>query len=147
MHYCEENLTGACLESSARDCLGALEAANIQPSCVVMQGISGMAVGMVLAAKLGCHYAVIRKPGEDSHSGRNIEGVIPATGQVVIVDDFVSEGHTMIRMIEALRASKGWNPHRDLTVLLYQQANIPAMPESALPMLHRVAFLPCGRRV
>jgi orotate phosphoribosyltransferase len=152
MHYCGgQNLTGVALVKNTKACLDALHEYQITPSCIVMRGVSGMAVGMVLAAKLGCAYAVVRKPDEDTHSWRDIEGTIPGTGQVVIVDDFVAEGDTMVATVEAIRASGSeadgttWNPHRDLTVLLYQQVNVPEWrTEKIAKLMHRVTYLPCA---
>lgn len=128
MHYLGgTNLTGHALVAATKRCMAKLETHKITPSCVVMQGVSGMAVGMVLAAKLGCNYAVVRKPNEDSHSYEKITGDIPGTGQIVIVDDFTACGDTIIRVLRALKGSKGWNEHRDVNVLLYQQQSGPSM--------------------
>ena len=153
MHYCSgQNLTGVGLVRYVKACKQALEDAGITPSCIVMRGISGMSVGMALVADLGCNYAVVRKESDESNSYREIEGDIPGTGQVVIVDDFVATGDTLLDMVNALHDSGSvvlgtqWNQHRDITVLLYQQENVPNLKgRSHEAKLSRVNYLPCCR--
>ena len=95
------------------------------PKAIVMRGISGMSVGFPLAAQYGCPYVVQRKNGEDCHSGP-VVGAIPDGngGTVVIIDDFVSSGETLVHMINAIRKgneNRGQRPWGGaILVLLYQ---------------------------
>lgn len=65
---------------------------------VVCRGFSGATVAPVVAHALGVKWALVRKKGESTHSCRNIEGDID--GKYVIIDDFISTGDTVNKIIE-----------------------------------------------
>jgi len=75
---------------------------------IAVQGVSGMAVGFPLAVKLGIPIVVVRKPGEDSHSGNDAITGEPVKGKrCLFVDDFVSMGHTRARVRRAVEQGGG----------------------------------------
>lgn len=75
------------LEAAARERL-----AKVDFDTMIGRGLSGTLVIPWLARAMGKHWAIVRKPGESSHSTRRVEGVI---GQRwIFVDDFISSGQT-----------------------------------------------------
>lgn len=71
---------------------------------IFVTGLSGMIPGAVIAHAWKKNLVVMRKPNEDSH-GCFIEGYFGRS--VVILDDFVSSGDTMVRMFDYLRDYQG----------------------------------------
>ena len=79
-------------------------------STIVCTGISGMLIGIPLAQELNKHIMVLRKEGEQRHSGSDWEGTHPGEGynipgyqkwNALWVDDFVESGATEDRVILA----------------------------------------------
>ena len=64
---------------------------------IVFRGFSGAIVGPVVALRLRKPWALVRKPGDSSHSDRYVEGDV--SGDYVIIDDFVSTGDTVKHII------------------------------------------------
>jgi adenine/guanine phosphoribosyltransferase-like PRPP-binding protein len=93
---------------------------------LVGTGISGTVLLPWLSDLTGIPFAIVRKDGASNHSNSPIEGVpFARNGQYVIVDDFVSEGDTVDRVVRVMkRRLPGWEC---VGVLLYarEQANRP----------------------
>lgn len=71
---------------------------------IVVQGVSGMAVGFPVALRLGKPILVARKTDEQSHScGGELVNAGQAGKRVLFLDDFVSGGATKRRCAEAVR--------------------------------------------
>lgn len=67
---------------------------------IIGTGMSGCLVVPRLAADLGLHWAVVRKPDVKSHSSKAVEGRVGK--RWVFVDDFVSSGATYQRVRETV---------------------------------------------
>lgn len=65
---------------------------------VAVTGLSGLLMGPVVADRLGKGIIVVRKEGEKNHSGYAIESSV--SGKYVIVDDFISTGATIRRIVD-----------------------------------------------
>lgn len=79
---------------------------------IVGTGLSGALVVPLLGRGLGVHWAVVRKPGDNSHSSVDIEGKIGH--RWLFVDDFVDSGATRDRVRRTiLDAVERANEHRD----------------------------------
>jgi hypothetical protein len=57
------------------------------------RGVSGLLITPIMAVRLKKSLLVVRKPSEDQHSGRIVEGDIAAR-RYIILDDFICEGET-----------------------------------------------------
>lgn len=71
---------------------------------IAVRGVSGQAVGTILAYELDCNLFVIRKFNDDSHNGHHPAGHLGE--RVVIVDDFIATGNTMRQIMEKVSKSK-----------------------------------------
>ena len=73
---------------------------------VVGCGISGVTFAAMLAYKLDCNLWIVRKPEDvNNHSSFRVEGSTPKgyeRSQVLVVDDLVDSGSTMVRIRETL---------------------------------------------
>ena len=91
---------------------------------VVVSGKSGISVGFALLLTMDMHLVTVRKPGEDSH-GAMIEGTdAKELKKYVILDDFVSSGATVERIIASIngRASgRSDNKPECVGVVCYQR--------------------------
>ena len=68
---------------------------------IVFRGFSGAIVGSALALQLRKPWALVRKPGDSTHSGRLVEGDVE--GDYIIVDDFIDSGVTVNEIIDVCR--------------------------------------------
>lgn len=66
-------------------------------------GLSGTIVGTFAADRTGRQFAIVRKPGEESH-GDTIEGY--TLNKYVIIDDFIETGSTILRIMRQLEKYK-----------------------------------------
>lgn len=79
---------------------------------IAVRGISGLAIGTIVAHLLGIRMLVVRKPGENSHCSDRVSGRIDATLRAtndepvryVILDDFIYMGGTVREIQAALQA-------------------------------------------
>lgn len=117
--------------ANKRDCAGTLDMSraleNIREAClgrmasfqsVVVTGLSG-----IVPAAVFCHIyhkdlVVIRKSGEDYH-GQSIEGPMDwQQTKYIIVDDFMSSGDTMKRVLDRL-SLEDMDHHEPVFIVLY----------------------------
>jgi len=73
--------------------------AHTGATAIAVRGKSGVAMGFAASMFAGLPIVTVRKPGESSH-GETIEGPRIDLVRYLILDDFVSSGHT-IRRIES----------------------------------------------
>lgn len=70
---------------------------------IAFRGVSGTILGAPIALLMNKEMVLVRKDGDDTHSGYRVEGNRNVL-RYIIVDDFVSSGHTgreIVRKIEA----------------------------------------------
>ncbi len=72
---------------------------------IVVTGVSGLIIGPVLAHLTGKKLLVVRKPNESTHSYNYIEGEMGH--QWIFVDDFISSGGTLDRVVERVNVNFG----------------------------------------
>lgn len=63
---------------------------------ILVTGLSGTVPGSILAYRLNKNLVVVRKDSESSH-GQSVEGTL--AGRHIIIDDFVSSGATINRLL------------------------------------------------
>jgi phosphoribosylpyrophosphate synthetase len=132
MHYKGVGLHGDDAVKFAKRVLDRMEKrglTTLEPN-IIMRGVSGLVVGSVVAAKLRCPMAVVRKKTIDedaSHSCEAVEGAhhLNDDGPVVIVDDFVSSGRTLVTMLTALADYGVPDPDQKVYLCLYDQDSHP----------------------
>jgi hypothetical protein len=86
---------------------------------IAVRGVSGILVGSAVAIALNKHLIVVRKEGDDSHSGVTCEGHLTAR-RYVIVDDFVSSGKTVNTITTEI--AQWQNLHRNTLNEIYPNA-------------------------
>ena len=72
---------------------------------LVFTGLSGILVGLPVADLTQRQFAVVRKPNDSSHACYLVEGY--SFSEYVIVDDFMSSGDTIKRIIDTMRERDG----------------------------------------
>jgi adenine/guanine phosphoribosyltransferase-like PRPP-binding protein len=70
---------------------------------LVFRGFSGAVVGPAVALKLKKRWVLVRKPDDNAHSGRRLEGMVQ--GKYVIIDDFIDSGATIKAIVEAINVT------------------------------------------
>ena len=78
---------------------------ELYPGAEVIAGVAtgGIAIGALVASTLGLPFVYVRS-GQKKHGlGNQIEGVVPAGKQVVVIEDLVSTGKSSLQAVEALR--------------------------------------------
>jgi hypoxanthine phosphoribosyltransferase len=60
---------------------------------IACRGVSGLLIAPMMAVRLKKSLLVVRKPGENNHSGRMVEGDAAAK-RYIILDDFTDSGET-----------------------------------------------------
>lgn len=83
---------------------------SIRPVCnafdyIAVTGMSGVMVGAPIAVQIDKPIVLVRKDSDKSHSSRAISG--DARGKYLFVDDFISTGATVRRLIDALAPEGG----------------------------------------
>lgn len=82
---------------------------------IVCTGLSGILVGVPVAEQSDREFAIVRKPNESCNSSYKIEGY--TFTNYVIVDDFISGGETIRRVLEVMNDTR---PESNcLGILLY----------------------------
>src|ERR1035441_4337402 len=90
------------LERISNTLIKLIESTHIVFDSIAFTGMSGALVVPTLAFRMEKNPLVIRKPGDGSHSSRSIEGGGVDVKSYIIVDDFISSGRTITRILEAL---------------------------------------------
>ncbi len=68
--------------------------ADVDFDTLVFRGFSGALVGPCVALRLNKKWALVRKPGDSTHSCHRIEGYV--FGNYIIIDDFIDTGETVL---------------------------------------------------
>lgn len=78
---------------------------NKYPSCEILMGTStaGIAHAAIAAHILGLPMGYVRGGNKDHGRGNRIEGKLSAGQKVVVVEDLISTGGSVIEVVEALR--------------------------------------------
>jgi adenine/guanine phosphoribosyltransferase-like PRPP-binding protein len=76
---------------------------HIDFDTVAFRGISGALVAPIVAHKLKKEIALVRKPGQGSHSNHSYEGYL-GIERFVIIDDLVCTGETIAATILKIRS-------------------------------------------
>ena len=73
---------------------------------IVFRGMSGALIAPIVAMRLNKNILMVRKPSDCSHSGYSgkAEGCVEID-KYVIIDDFISTGHTVDNIISAVKES------------------------------------------
>ncbi len=105
--YCDNRLTLSYPEVRSKIELGLSEIIQFEfPECEAVFGTStaGIAHAALVSALLNLPMGYVR--GEAKSHGREnrIEGVVPESKKVVVVEDLISTGGSVIEVVEALRA-------------------------------------------
>lgn len=83
-------------------CLRALAPIKNDFNGIVVTGLSGITIGSIVAYFMDKTLTIIRKPHEECH-GNTVEGPIPR--KYIILDDFISSGDTIIRIMSQLKTT------------------------------------------
>lgn len=83
-----------------------LKKINIKFDSIAVQGYSCTVISSAVAALMNKEIIVVRKKGEKRHSGAEVEGVVQGK-KYIIIDDFVSTGATVRRIIDMVGADGG----------------------------------------
>lgn len=76
---------------------------GVEFGTIAVRGVSGLLIGPILAERLSKQICVVRKPGEDRHSGYEVEG--KPEGAYIIVDDLIDSGSTVRAIVAAMQAA------------------------------------------
>lgn len=101
--YLKECLAGTDLQRTVFACVEALKGRDFD--AIAYRGNSGALVAPAVAAILGKHVIMVRKtdgPDKQHHSAHGVEGVAD-TVRYVIIDDFISSGHTLGIIVKEIR--------------------------------------------
>lgn len=104
---------------------------DTQAEIIVARGISGIAVAVAVNVLFDVPYAIVRKPGESSHSGKTIEFVEEPDESCItkpwhrwlIVDDFIFTGHTMSEIDKAIKEMYWIFKGQCVGIVLYNDRN------------------------
>jgi hypothetical protein len=77
---------------------------------IAVSGMSGALVGAPVSVRLHRPLVVVRKPGDTSHAGIDLVGEGNAKGRYVLLDDFISFGHTYTRIRTRMERSSDVGP-------------------------------------
>lgn len=90
------------LDKAVRKAYAELKGRRDEFDSIVVTGVSGQAVGFPLALKLKKPIVVLRKDGEDSHSGPGFVNGRNMGQRVLFLDDFISDRGTFERCKNAV---------------------------------------------
>jgi adenine/guanine phosphoribosyltransferase-like PRPP-binding protein len=116
----------------------ASKAKELKATLMFGTGTSGMSVGSVASVLSGLMYLHLRKEGESSH-GSPGEVIFPCSSavgfasdlrdadqRIIIVDDFISGGNTVQRLIDKVRAEgRGDGKWEIVAIVLYSDHKDP----------------------
>lgn len=74
--------------------------AGVEFDTIAFSGISGAIVAPMIALWMNKHLLLVRKKNDDTHSRLMVEGYY-GVKKFIVVDDFVSSGTTLRRILEA----------------------------------------------
>lgn len=89
------------LAATVRDTVDALRHYKDEFDCLVVQGVSGMVVGIPASLRLRKPCVVVRKPREDRHGADDFANSRDLRPRGVFLDDFISGGTTFERCRQA----------------------------------------------
>lgn len=102
---------------------------------LAFRGMSGAIIAAPVAIALGKNLIMVRKPEETTHSDFPVEGN-QSSKKYIIIDDFVSSGHTCKAIIEAVHE---FAPQAKCLGALPVQHISPIRLKNGLPYpLHRI---------
>lgn len=90
-------LAEACVDFAIEHHLG-----NKSFDAIAFTGMSGAIFAPRLASKMGKELLLVRKPNDDSHSCRIVEASSGKVTSYIVVDDFMSSGNTVDRIVKAV---------------------------------------------
>ena len=100
--YLNVALDGKTCRKAAREVIATIRAHKVKFKYVAVRGMSGALVGGVVAAALGKLMIIVRK-GESSHGNQlEIGGYESVEDGYIIIDDFISTGETVIKIISTI---------------------------------------------
>lgn len=116
---------------------------ELKPDFLVCRGVSGLSVTAPLSYLTNVPYAIVRKPGKNSHSSFQIEGYRPDYGKIekyLIIDDFIASDSTVRTIMDTVK--KEYGIFSQMGILLY-------IPEGGCPydkdsIYHAPLFYPKG---
>ena len=78
------------------------------PEATAVAGVAtgAIAQGALVAEELALPYCYVRPKPKDHGMGNQIEGTIPEGAKVVVVEDLISTGGSVIEVVDALREAK-----------------------------------------
>ncbi len=97
--YLTDCLTGNGLTNVINNIVNGIERSKIQFDAIAFSGMSGAIVAPSVAMILNKPMMMVRKHLNDTHSIRLIEGIYQRDCRYIIVDDLVSTGSTIARII------------------------------------------------
>lgn len=92
---------------------------RIEPDIVVGVATAGIPQAALLADRLGVPLAYVRGHPKGHGRGRQVEGAIVEGQRAVVVEDLVATGGSVLRAVEALRASTGAEVAAMLAIFTY----------------------------
>lgn len=78
---------------------------NFDSICAVPTG--GLPLGTLLSYKLGKALIYVRKEGKSHGEGRKIEGEMEKGDEILVVDDIITTGGSVLDVIESIRGAGG----------------------------------------
>lgn len=88
-----------------RNCVKLLRKSAVEFDAIAFRGMSGALIAPPVADLLGKHLIMVRKPGDQRHSSRLVEGEDAIT-RYIIIDDFIRTGDTVRQVVKAV-----WENH------------------------------------
>lgn len=82
---------------------------NIEFDTIVFTGMSGALISPSVADRLEKQVLLLRKDKDDCHSSCRMEGFYKCENYIII-DDQVSSGNTVLRIMEAMNNNNDWEP-------------------------------------
>lgn len=107
--YLGEVLTPSGLDRAARRVVAKAKKEGLEFDAVAFSGMSGALVGPIVAMRTKTYPIFVRKSmkAEAHHSGRRVEGAFGTPLRYIIVDDFVSSGKTIRRIVQEVGKVSG----------------------------------------
>lgn len=104
--YHEAGLGGPHQEFVTRKLIRLIEKSGINFTHIAVTGISGIAVGAIVASRMNKHLAVVRKRNESSNSSNAVEsyGLMES---YVFIDDLISSGTTLRHVLKSIEDWSG----------------------------------------
>jgi len=94
------------LETTVRRTTKELRPILDQFDSIIVQGLSGVVVGIPVGLRLKKPVVILRKPDENCHSGIGLVNRYKLGRRVLFLDDFISNGDTLRRCKEAVKKER-----------------------------------------